>query len=118
MSDAALKQITMFQPDTYFRPDALRGDPAEVDALLEDLLKAEYPIIGKIVPGLYYREPDRISRRYGNTALNHERMARTLLPPGSGLAGYSALWATGWSTQWTVRHTFASVTSCALTSPR
>lgn len=99
--------ITALPPWTIFRVDAVPGAPAAARSLLSRLVAAERPVVGRIARGLYYREPPPAHHAYRRPSLSEARMAQAYLPTGSGLAGYSALEAVGWTTQIPVRMSFA-----------
>lgn len=90
-----------------FRPDAVPSRPSVVRPLLTRMMQETQPIIGRVLRGLYCREPPPVHPLYGSPIRDPALLAQAYLPRGSGLAGSAALAATGWSTQVPTISTFA-----------
>ena len=107
---AALEWIEKVQQFAFFRAADVPCPLAEAEAILVELLNEDIPSVGKTpVDGLWYREPPLVHHLFQKPEWNARYMAQALMPPGSGLAGMSALWSAGWTQQFPIRHRFTTI---------
>ncbi len=93
----------------YFTLAELPCEREEAEAVIAEMLIADLPAIRKTpIPELYYRDLPPICNDYGKPSWDFIAMAQKIMPPGSGLAGGTALWVAGWSTQMPFRYRFTT----------
>ncbi len=106
---AAVNYLRYMQQFAYFRLEDLPCSLKVAKEVADHFLGLEYPTIGRTeVEGLYFRQPPSTHFHYGSHIHDVASMAKAVMPPGSGLSGYAALWSAGWTTQIPVSYKFVT----------
>ncbi len=106
-SGTARAWIEALPAGTWFRSAAVPGKRHVVRNVLSRLMAVERPIIGRVAPSVYWRQPPPRHPRYGKAPILTHSADSVLAPPGSGYAGRNALHRIGWCRQMPYRTTIA-----------
>lgn len=106
-SSAARAWIEALPAGTWFRSAAVPGERHVVRNSLSRLMAADAPIIGRVAPGIYWRQHPPRDPRYGKVPILTHSADSVLAPPGSGYAGRNALHRIGWCRQMPYRTAIA-----------
>lgn len=106
-SSIARGWIEALPADTWFRSAAVPGERHVVRNVLSRLMAADRPIIGRLAPGIYWRQRPPRHPGYGLAPTLGHLAHSVIAPPGSGYASWCALRRVGWCRQVPVRTTIA-----------
>ena len=88
---------------TWFTVPSVPAPKQVVNNLLARMLADDWPVIGKMARGLYWRQHPPASGLHGYPPIRDAACLSAAAPAGSGYAEWNALFALGWSTQGPVR---------------
>lgn len=106
-SSVAHAWIEALPAGTWFRSAAVPGERHVVRNVLSRLMAEDRPIIGRVAPSVYWRQPPPRDPSYGKVPILTALAKSVLAPPGSGYASWCALRRVGWCRQVPYRTTIA-----------
>lgn len=98
-SGIARAWIQALPAGSWFRSAAVPGERHVVRNVLSRLMAADRPIIGRLAPSIYWRQPPPLDLDYGMVPPLDYAAKSVLAPHGSGYARWCALRQVGWCRQ-------------------